>query len=147
MSELPETHRRPVTPLLTVDAIIETAGGIVLIERKNPPHGWALPGGFVDPGESLAAAARREAKEETSLDIELVEQFFAYSDPARDPRGATVSVVFVARAHGEARAADDAKNLRVYPLAELPPLAFDHAQILADYRAWKETGRRPGPTR
>ena len=146
MSEPEQTHRRPTTPLLTVDAIIETAGGIVLIERRNPPHGWALPGGFVDPGESLAAAARREAKEETSLDIELGEQFFAYADPTRDPRAATVSVVFVARAGGQPRAADDAKNLRIYSLEELPPLAFDHARILADYRAWKETGRRPGPT-
>jgi 8-oxo-dGTP diphosphatase len=141
------TSGKPVTPLVTVDAIIETAGGIVLIERKNPPPGWALPGGFVDVGESLATAARREAKEETSLDIELVEQLFAYSDPSRDARGHTVSVVFVARSSGQPRAADDAKNVRVYGLHELPPLAFDHAQILADYRAWKETGRRPGPAR
>ena len=140
-------HRKPTTPLLTVDAIIETGGGVVLIERKNPPHGWALPGGFVDPGESLATAARREAKEETSLDIELVEQLFAYSDPRRDPRGPTVSVVFVARASGEPRAADDAKNLAIYPLDALPQLAFDHAQILADYQAWKATGRRPGAER
>jgi ADP-ribose pyrophosphatase YjhB (NUDIX family) len=138
---------KPVTPLITVDAIIEIAGGIVLIERKNPPPGWALPGGFVDVGESLAAAARREAREETSLDIELVEQFFSYSDPRRDPRGATVSVVFVATATGQPRAADDAKNVRVFALGDLPSLAFDHAQILADYRAWRETGRRPGPTR
>jgi ADP-ribose pyrophosphatase YjhB (NUDIX family) len=138
---------KPVTPLLTVDAIIETAGGIVLIERKHAPHGWALPGGFVDAGESLPAAARREAMEETSLDIELVEQFFAYSDPTRDPRGPTVSVVFTARAAGQPRAADDAKNLGVFRLDDLPPLAFDHAQILADYKTWKETGRRPGPTR
>jgi 8-oxo-dGTP diphosphatase len=138
---------KPVTPLLTVDAIIETDGGIVLIERKNPPPGWALPGGFVDVGESLPAAARREAKEETSLDIDLVEQFFAYSDPRRDDRGHTVSTVFIARASGQPRAADDAKNVRVFSLAELPPLAFDHAQILDDYRVWKETGRRPGPER
>jgi 8-oxo-dGTP diphosphatase len=138
---------KPVTPLLTVDAIIETAGGIVLIERRHAPLGWALPGGFVDAGESLPAAARREAMEETSLDIELLEQFFAYSDPTRDPRGPTASVVFIARADGTPRAADDAKNLAVFPLDELPALAFDHAQILADYKQWKETGRRPGPTR
>ncbi len=140
-------HRKPVTPLLTVDAIIELAGGIVLIERKNPPPGWALPGGFVDPGESLAHACRREAMEETSLDIELTAQLFAYSDPKRDPRGPTVSVVFAARASGQPRAADDAKNVGVYSLDQLPPLAFDHAQILADYKTWKETGRRPGPSR
>jgi 8-oxo-dGTP diphosphatase len=136
---------KPKTPLLTVDAIIEVAGGIVLIERRNPPHGWALPGGFVDEGESLAQAVKREAMEETSLEIELVEQFFSYSDPKRDPRGSTVSVVFVAKSSGQPRAADDAKNLKVFRLAELPPLAFDHDTILADYRAWKETGRRPGP--
>ena len=138
---------KPVTPLVTVDAIIETAGGIVLIERKNPPPGWALPGGFVDVGESLAQAARREAREETSLDIELVEQFFSYSDPRRDPRGHTVSAVFIARASGQPRAADDAKNVRVFALADLPSLAFDHGQILRDYRIWKETGRRPGADR
>ena len=138
---------KPVTPLITVDAIIETPGGVVLIERKNPPPGWALPGGFVDLGESLAHAVKREAMEETSLEIELVEQLFAYSDPTRDPRGPTVSVVFAARSTGTPRAADDAKNVRVYPLSSLPPLAFDHARILADYVQWKETGRRPGPTR
>jgi ADP-ribose pyrophosphatase YjhB (NUDIX family) len=136
---------KPVTPLLTVDAIIEVAGGIVLIERKNPPPGWALPGGFVDVGESLAQAVKREAMEETTLEIELVEQFFSYSDPTRDPRGATVSVVFVARSSGTPRAADDAKNVRIFTMADLPPLAFDHAKILSDYRDWKEHGRRPGP--
>jgi len=138
---------KPVTPLLTVDAIIETPGGIVLIERRNPPHGWAIPGGFVDLGESLSHAVKREAMEETSLEIELLEQFFAYSDPTRDPRGPTVSVVFVAHSSGTPRAADDAKNVKVYRLEDLPPLAFDHALILADYKIWKETGRRPGPTR
>ncbi|MDB4968126.1 MAG: hydrolase [Myxococcales bacterium] len=134
---------KPTTPLLTVDIIIEVEGGIVLIERKNPPPGWALPGGFVDVGESLAHAAMREAKEETSLDVTLVEQFFAYSDPKRDPRGATASVVFTARATGEPRAADDAKNVRIYALDELPALAFDHDQILDDYRRWRANGQRP----
>ncbi|HZS36647.1 MAG TPA: NUDIX hydrolase [Polyangia bacterium] len=140
---------RPTTPLLTVDVIVPMAGGVVLIERKHPPHGWALPGGFVDPGESLAHAARREAREEISLDVELTEQFFAYSDPARDPRGPTVSVVFVGRvpAAAEPRAADDAKAVRVHPLDALPELAFDHAQILADYKRWLATGRRPEATR
>jgi 8-oxo-dGTP diphosphatase len=140
---------RPTTPLVTVDVIVEIGGEVVLIERANPPPGWALPGGFVDPGESLPAAALREAKEEISLDLQLKEQFFAYSDPRRDPRGATVSVVFLAEAPPGARpvAADDAKNVRTFPLDSLPPLAFDHAVILDDYRRWRATGRRPEPTR
>jgi 8-oxo-dGTP diphosphatase len=134
---------KPTTPLLTVDVIIEVEGGIVLIERKNPPPGWALPGGFVDVGESLAQAAVREAREETSLEVTLREQFFAYSDPKRDPRGATVSVVYLGSARGEARAADDAKNVKVWPLDALPPTAFDHGTILDDYRRYKATGQRP----
>ena len=134
---------KPTTPLLTVDIIIEVAGGIVLIERKNPPPGWALPGGFVDVGESLAHAAVREAREETSLEVTLTEQLFAYSDPKRDPRGATVSVVFLGHASGTARAEDDAKNIGVYALDALPKLAFDHDQILDDYRRYKKDGSRP----
>ena len=134
---------KPVTPLLTVDIIIEVQGGIVLIERKNPPPGWALPGGFVDVGESVAQAAVREAREETSLEVTLTEQFFAYSDPKRDPRGATVSVVFLGRATGTPRAEDDAKNIGIYPLDKLPALAFDHGQILEDYRRYKKDGTRP----
>lgn len=141
------SHGRPTTPLLTVDIIIEVQGGIVLIERKNPPPGWALPGGFVDVGESVSQAAVREAREETSLEVTLTEQFFAYSDPTRDPRGATCSVVFVGRASGEPRAADDAKNVRVYALDALPPLAFDHGVILDDYRRWRASGQRPPVTR
>ena len=140
-------HSRPTTPLLTVDVIIEVEGGIVLIERKNPPPGWALPGGFVDVGEGVAAAAVREAKEETSLDVTLSEQFFAYSDPRRDPRGHTTSVVFLGRASGEPRAADDARAVQIYALEALPPLAFDHGQILDDYRRYKQTGARPPVTR
>jgi len=134
---------RPTTPLLTVDVIIEIDGGIVLIERKYPPSGWALPGGFVEVGESLPAAAVREAREETSLEVALGEQFFAYSDPRRDPRGATVSVVFIGRASGQPRAADDAKNVAVHALDALPELAFDHGQILDDYRRFRATGVRP----
>jgi len=134
---------KPTTPLLTVDIIIEVAGGIVLIERKNPPEGWALPGGFVDVGESVAAAAVREAREETSLEVTLVEQFFAYSDPKRGPRGATVSVVFIGQATGTPRAEDDAKNIGIYALDKLPQLAFDHGQILEDYRRYKKDGTRP----
>jgi 8-oxo-dGTP diphosphatase len=140
---------RPTTPALTVDVIIETAGGVVLIERAHPPPGWALPGGFVDVGEPLARAARREAKEETGLDVELVEQFFAYSDPTRDARGHTVSVVFVGRVADGAQpvGADDAARAGVFALDALPPLAFDHATILDDYKRWRVTGRRPGVQR
>jgi 8-oxo-dGTP diphosphatase len=141
---------KPVTPLLTVDLIltlVDGPKGVVLIERKHPPYGWALPGGFVDVGESVAQAAVREAKEETSLDVNLDEQFFAYSDPSRDPRGATCSIVFLAHASGQPRAADDAKNVRVFPLDALPPLAFDHKQILDDYRRYREAGERPPPWR
>jgi 8-oxo-dGTP diphosphatase len=140
-------NSRPTTPLLTVDTIIEVQGGIVLIERKNPPHGWALPGGFVDVGESLAQAAVREAREETSLEVTLREQFFAYSDPKRDPRGATVSVVFLGGATGTPRAADDAKAVRVFALDKLPSLAFDHGTILDDYRRYLKDGTRPPVTR
>lgn len=121
-------------PFLAVDIVIRIPGrGIVLIERKNPPYGWALPGGFVDYGESLEAAARREALEETGLELEEVEQFRAYSDPRRDPRQHTVSIVFTAVGKGEPVAADDAKHLEVFPHDRLPDtLAFDHAQILSD---------------
>ncbi len=134
-------------PLPTVDIIIELAGGaIVLIERKNPPHGWALPGGFVDYGESIENAARREAKEETSLDVKLTEQFYAYSDPARDARHHTISTVFIASAAGTPSGADDAKSARPFGENNLPkPLVFDHAQILRDYFAFKRTGQRPKP--
>jgi ADP-ribose pyrophosphatase YjhB (NUDIX family) len=122
-------------PFLTVDIVIEIPGkGIVLIERKNPPYGWALPGGFVDYGETLETAALREAREETSLDVKGLEQFHAYSDPKRDPRHHTVTVVFSGTGHGEPKGADDAKNLEIFPLDNLPAsLAFDHALILSDY--------------
>jgi len=127
-------------PALAVDIIIEIAErGIVLIERRNPPAGWAIPGGFVDYGESLEAAARREAREETGLDLDNLAQFRAYSDPGRDPRAHTVSVVFTARGKGVPKAADDAKNLAVFPLDALPgTLAFDHDRILADYSAHRK---------
>jgi len=134
-------------PLLTVDIIIELAdGGFILIERKNPPHGWALPGGFVNYGESVESAAVREAKEETSLDVTLTDQFYTYSDPARDPRHHTVSTVFIAIAQGIPRGADDAKTARLFQEDHLPaPVVFDHARILHDYFAFKKTGRRPKP--
>jgi ADP-ribose pyrophosphatase YjhB (NUDIX family) len=125
---------RPRNPYLTVDVIIEVEGGIVLIKRKNPPPGWAIPGGFVDYGESLEEAAVREAKEETGLDIELIRQFHTYSDPKRDPRHHTVSTIFIARASGTPRAADDAKEVGIFTRDNLPEdIAFDHRQILEDY--------------
>jgi len=134
-----EEHKNP---LLTVDVIIELpGGGIVLIERKNPPFGWAIPGGFVDEGETLEEAARREAREETSLDVTLRAQMHAYSDPSRDPRFHTVSVVFAATAEGEPRARDDARDAGVFTEENLPAnLAFDHARILSDYFRWKREG-------
>ena len=136
----------PRNPLVTVDIIIEVGGGIVLIERKNPPHGWALPGGFVDYGESLESAAVREAKEETSLDVVLTEQFYAYSDPARDARHHTVSTVFIATANGTPRGADDAKAAQVFREDDIPAqIVFDHARIVREYFIFKKTGRRPRP--
>jgi ADP-ribose pyrophosphatase YjhB (NUDIX family) len=122
-------------PFPTVDIIIEiTSGGILLIKRKNPPQGWAIPGGFVDYGESLESAAIREAREETSLEVKLLYQLGAYSDPSRDPRYHTVSVVFVAEATGEPMAADDAKDIAIFSHDSLPnDLAFDHGKILKDY--------------
>lgn len=134
-------------PVPTVDTIIEVKGGIILIERRNAPYGWAIPGGFVDYGESLEDAARREAEEETSLKVTLKEMLYTYSNPARDPRRHTVSTVFTATAKGNPTAADDAKNLAVFKLTALPKeLAFDHAQILADYIKYKKTGRFPKPS-
>ena len=121
-------------PFPTVDIIIEIDGGVVLIRRKNPPYGWAIPGGFVDYGESLETAAVREAKEETSLDVHLLSQMGAYSDPERDPRFHTISVVFIAKAEGVPKAADDAVKIGVFRRKTLPEdLAFDHGKILQDY--------------
>lgn len=125
------------SPLLTVDIIIRVGGGeILLVERKNPPLGYALPGGFVDYGETLEAAARREAREETGVELENLRQFRAYSDPARDPRHHTVTMVFTADARGEPCAGDDARALvRVDPESPGVPLVFDHERILRDYCA------------
>ena len=134
---------QPRNPLLTVDIIIETEGGIVLIERKNPPHGWALPGGFVDYGESVEQAAIREAKEETSLRVRLVDQFFTYSDPKRDSRHHTVSTVFIATAQGAPTAEDDAQSAGIFTADALPsPIVFDHPAIIAHYFAWKAGSSR-----
>ena len=126
-------------PYPTVDIIIEIEKedgrqGIVLIKRKNPPLGWAIPGGFVDYGESLEQAAVREAKEETSLDIQLKNQMFTYSDPKRDPRKHTISTVFIAKASGKPIAKDDAQDIGVFLKEEINfPLTFDHKKILSDY--------------
>lgn len=128
-------HREFKNPIPTVDIIIELEGkGIILIKRKNPPHGWAIPGGFVDYGESLEDAAKREAKEETSLDVELIKQFHTYSDPKRDKRFHTISTVYIAKAKGEPRAADDAAEVGIFNVDNLPePIVFDHKEILRDY--------------
>ena len=136
----------PETPKLTVDIIIELSDRperpILLIERKNPPYGWALPGGFVDLGESLEQAAVREAAEEISLSVTLQTLLGCYSSPDRDPRLHTASAVYVAEATGTPRAADDAANVQVFAIDALPtPLAFDHATILADYQAYRQSGQ------
>lgn len=139
------SHRNP-TP--TVDIIIELIDRphrpIVLIERLNPPLGWAIPGGFVDYGESVEAAAQREAQEETGLSVELVSQFHVYSDPNRDPRQHTLSVVFLATATGNPQAGDDAKHLQLFEPWRIPTnLCFDHDRILRDYLNYRNYGIRP----
>ena len=120
-------------PVPTVDVIIEINEGIVLIKRRNPPHGWALPGGFVDYGESLEEAAQREALEETGLRIDLVSQFHSYSEPGRDSRLHTITTVFLATAKGIPTGGDDALAAAIFDRANLPPLVFDHQDILDDY--------------
>jgi 8-oxo-dGTP diphosphatase len=137
-------HRNPAP---TVDAVILLPGDrVVLVRRANPPHGWALPGGFVDEGETLEAAAAREATEETGLAVALLEQFHTYSDPARDPRRHTISTVFLASASGEPRGGDDAAEAVAFPWDALPsPLVFDHREILADVRRYLLTGARRRP--
>ncbi|MGV6857680.1 MAG: NUDIX domain-containing protein [bacterium] len=136
---------RPVTPLLTVDIVVRVDrrdDAIVLIERKFPPLGWALPGGFVDVGETLEQAAMREAREEICLDVRLDALLGCYSNPDRDKRGHTVSAVYIASASGIPRAADDAKNVIVSSVDDLAlSLAFDHGTIVEDYRRWLDVGQ------
>jgi len=133
-------------PIPTVDIIIRINDGIVLIKRRNPPHGWALPGGYQDEGETCEAAATREALEETGLEVTLETLFYVYSDPRRDPRKHTISTVFIGSALGEPVGMDDAEEARVFSLADLPSaLAFDHGAILRDYIHFVESGQRPSP--
>ena len=137
---------KPVTPLLAADIIIELIDlperPFILRERANPPYGWAVPGGFVDVGERIEQAAVREALEEVSLQVRLTALLGIYSDPTRDNRGHTVTAVYIAEATGLPVAADDAKNCQLFTLDTLPSvLAFDHAQVLADYKHYRETGQ------
>ena len=131
---------------MTADIVIEYGDGIVLVERKYEPYGWALPGGFVEVGESLEEAAVREAREETSLHVELRELFYAYGNPTRDRRGHTVTIVYIGEGTGTLKAADDAKGAGVFSFDTLPDrLAFDHRRIIADYFTFIQTGARPFP--
>lgn len=131
-------------PLPTVDVVIQGKGGVVLVERRNPPLGWALPGGFVEEGEALESAALREALEETGLAVRLLEQFFTYSNPDRDPRRHTITTVFLAEAEGIPKGGDDAARARVWPWLALPDnLCFDHERILNDVARYLTTGERP----
>jgi len=133
-------------PRATVDVIVEVDGGIALIRRRNPPPGWAIPGGFIDYGERAEDAARREMREELGVDVDLVALLGVYSDPARDARGHTISTVYVGRANDSPRAGDDAADAGVFRRDTLPtPLAFDHARILEDYFRFRETGEHPRP--
>jgi len=127
----------PVTPLLTVDALILFEGKIVLIRRKNPPfeNDFALPGGFVEVGETVEAATVREAKEETGLDISLIKLLGVYSDPARDPRGHTVTICYLAKGFGKLKAGSDAKDIRLFGFNEIPKLAFDHNEIIRNAKS------------
>ena len=120
-------------PRISVDVIIKFKEGVVLIKRKNPPYGWAIPGGFVDYGETLEEAAVREMKEETNLDVELERQMHTYSDPKRDPRGHTITTVFIGIGKGELKAKDDALEVGVFNKDNLPSLVFDHKKVLDDF--------------
>ncbi|HLW74017.1 MAG TPA: NUDIX hydrolase [Gammaproteobacteria bacterium] len=135
---------KPVTPSLAADVIIELLDEpgrpVVLIERRNPPLGWAIPGGFVDVGETLEQAAVREAEEETGLKVKLKVLLGMYSHPARDPRGHTVTAVYIGEAHGRPRAGDDAGKAEAFDPLKPPQLVFDHGVVLGDYRRYREMG-------
>lgn len=136
----------PESPVPTVDVVLLLPGDrVVLVQRRNPPRGWALPGGFVDAGETLEAAAVREAREETGLEVRLLDLVGCYSDPRRDPRRHTISVAFLGVAEGEPRGGDDAEEARAFSWGALPPLCFDHAEIAADARRLLLTGARARP--
>ena len=131
-------------PAVTVDMLIRYQGGIVLVYRRNDPINWALPGGYVDYGERLEDAARREAREETNLELEDLEQFHVYSDPERDTRQHSVTTVFLAAGCGELRAGDDAERVAIFTPSEAPhPLAFDHSRMVRDFADYLREGRRP----
>lgn len=136
--------KHPPTPVPTVDCIVELPGErIVLVRRKKPPLGWALPGGFVEQGEALHQACVREVQEETGLSVDLSEQFFTYSDPARDPRRHTITTVYIGWAEGTPKGGDDAAEARAFALAEIPKdLCFDHSTIIEDYLGYKRAGKR-----
>jgi 8-oxo-dGTP diphosphatase len=133
-------------PFPTVDVVVENGPGIVLVRRRNEPLGWALPGGFVDVGEPVERAAVREILEETGLDVQLETLLYVYSDPARDPRFHTMTIVFVGRAEGTPRGGDDAAEARAFPVDALPsPIVFDHQVIIDDYLRFRRQGLRPDP--
>ncbi len=141
-----EVDTRPITPLLTVDVIIGQGEEIYLIKRRNPPEGWALPGGFVDQGESAEDAARREVKEEIGLEVVLHYMLGVYSKPDRDPRYHTASVVYIGRVVGEPEAGDDAELIQSFPIDKLPEeMCFDHAAIISDYHWFLASGSLPKP--
>jgi 8-oxo-dGTP diphosphatase len=139
---------RPICPPIAADVIAEIGDRIALIERLNFPPGWAIPGGFVEFGETVEQAAVRELREETSLEVDLRALLGVYSRPERDPRGQTISVVYIGGARGTPQARDDARAIGLYLPDEPPaPLAFDHAEILADYLRFLRTGEFPAPWR
>lgn len=145
MTKKPASGRRtPRGPSPTADVIIEVGDRIVLVRRKHPPAGWAIPGGFIDEGERAQEAAVREAREETGLAVTLTTLLGVYSDPSRDPRRHTISAVYIGRARGAPSGGDDAAEARLFGETDLPsPIAFDHAAILADYFRFRRTGQRP----